>query len=76
MAQILNNNSLLSIKGNDADDSAINVDSEGFTTIKKLVILDSKDGSKWDLLVYDGQLIIEPHDFDSKRDFRIKKVLD
>lgn len=69
MAQILNNNSLISknsIKG--SNDTAI--------TIEKLVILDSKDGSKWDLFVYDGQLMIEPHDFDSKRDFRIKKVLD
>jgi hypothetical protein len=74
MAQITN--SLFSIQGTNLDETAINVDSEGFTTIKKLVILDSKDGSKWDLFVYDGQLIIEPHDFDSKRDFRIKKVLD
>ena len=71
-------NSLFSIKSNSnsIDDTAINVDNEGFTTIKKLVILDSKDNSKWDLFVYDGELMIEPHDFDSKRDFKIKKVLD
>ena len=72
--QIVNN--LFSVQGSNVDDTAINVDINGFTTIKKLVILDSKDGSKWDLFVYDGQLMIEPHDFDSKRDFRIKKVLD
>lgn len=73
MAQIINNNRF-SIQGNNTSD-AINVDSNDSTTIDKLVILDSKDGSKWDLFVYDGQLMMEPHDFESKRDFKIKKVL-
>lgn len=75
MSQILNNNSLFSMQRSNTN-TPINVDSDGFTTIDKLVILDSKDGSKWDLFVYDGQLMIEPHDFESKRDFKIKKVLD
>lgn len=76
MNQMMNSLFSIKTKSNSIDDTAINVDNEGFTTIKKLVILDSKDNSKWDLFVYDGELMIEPHDFDSKRDFKIKKVLD
>lgn len=54
---------------------AINVDSDGFTIISKLILIDSKDGSKWDVSVHGGELLIEPHGKSEKRDFRINKII-
>ena len=43
--------------------------------IDKLVLVDQKDGKKWDFSIYDGQLLIEPHGKSEKREFRINKVI-
>ena len=51
------------------------VDSEGYVVIDKLVLVDKKDGSKWDVSIYDGELIYEPHGLENKRDFRINKII-
>jgi hypothetical protein len=54
---------------------AINVDTDGFTTISKLILIDSKDGSKWDISINGGELLVEPHGKSEKRDFRINKII-
>lgn len=73
MSQI---NNIFTVQGNNPNDTAISVDIDGFTIIKKLILLDSKDGSKWDLFIHDGELMIEPHEMELKRDYKIKKILD
>lgn len=55
--------------------SAITVDDGGYVIIDKLVLVDKKDGSKWDVSIYDGELIYEPHGLENKRDFRINKII-
>ena len=63
------------VVSNSVGESAINVDSEGYVVIDKLVLVDKKDGSKWDVSIYDGELIYEPHGLENKRDFRINKII-
>lgn len=55
--------------------SAITVDNDGCVVVDKLVLVDKKDGSKWDVSIYDGELIYEPHGLENKRDFRINKII-
>ena len=55
--------------------SAITVDNDGCVVVDKLVLVDKKDGSKWDVFIYDGELICEPHGLENKRDFRINKII-
>lgn len=63
------------VVNNSAGESAINVDNEGYVVIDKLVLVDKKDGSKWDVSIHDGELIYEPHGLENKRDFRINKII-
>jgi hypothetical protein len=63
------------VVSNSVGESAISVNSEGYVVIDKLVLVDKKDGSKWDISIYDGELIYEPHGLENKRDFRINKVI-
>lgn len=72
MAQQINNTFQVT---SGSSKSAIEVDSDGYTVIDKLVLVDQKDGKKWDFSIYDGQLLIEPHGKLEKRDFRIGKVI-
>lgn len=46
------------------------------TIIRDLVLLDEKTGKKYDIKIYDGKLVVEPHDLDEKRNFKIKSILD
>ena len=55
--------------------TAINVDSDGCTVISKLVLLDEKTGNKWQIKIYDGELITEPLELEDKRDYKINKIL-
>ena len=45
---------------NTSGSAAINVDSDGQTVISKLVLLDDKTGSKWQIKISDGELTTEP----------------
>lgn len=79
-SSIISNYNNTTISSNRFDNLNINYDlvvsDTGHTTIKKLVLVDSLDGSKWDVMVYDGKLMIEPHgDLSDKRNYRINKVL-
>ncbi len=55
--------------------SAIEVDPEGYTVIKNLVLLDEKTGNKWSLKVSDGQLVVEPWELEDKREVKLKNLL-
>lgn len=64
------------VKANANDnDNAITVNDEGYVFVDKLSILDKKTGKYWDLSVEDGQILLEPHGLEDKRDFRINKVI-
>ena len=54
---------------------AINVDSDGNTVITKLVLLDEKTGSKWQIKISDGELIAEPLELEDKRELKLNKIL-
>jgi hypothetical protein len=54
---------------------ALTVDSDGNTVINKLVLLDDKTGSKWQIKVSDGELIAEPLELEDKREHKIRKLL-
>jgi hypothetical protein len=60
---------------NTSSSTAINVDSDGVTVISKLVLLDEKTGSKWQIKISDGELMVEPLELEDKRDWKIKKIL-
>ena len=71
---IYSNTSVFNIN-NTSSSTAINVDSDGVTVISKLVLLDEKTGSKWQIKISDGELIAEPLELEDKRDWKIKKIL-
>ena len=43
--------------------------------IDKLVLIDKKDGTYWDISIDGGQLLVEPHGVSEKREFRINKII-
>ena len=55
--------------------TAINVDSDGHTVITKLVILDEKTGSKWQIKILGGELTAEPLELEDKREYKLNKIL-
>ncbi len=55
--------------------SAIEIDPDGYTVIKNLVLLDEKNGNKWSLKISDGQLIVEPWELEDKREVKLKNLL-
>ncbi len=55
--------------------SAIEIDPDGYTVIKNLVLLDEKTGNKWSLKVSDGQLVVEPWELEDKREVKLKNLL-
>jgi hypothetical protein len=60
---------------NPSGSQAINVDSDGHTVITKLVILDEKTGSKWQIKISDGELTTEPLELEDKREYKLNKIL-
>lgn len=58
-----------------SNSTAINVDSDGYTVVSKLVLLDEKSGNKWQIKISDGELIAEPLELEDKREYRINKIL-
>ena len=60
---------------NPSGSQAINVDSDGHTVITKLVILDEKTGSKWQIKISDGELTAEPLELEDKREYKLNKIL-
>ncbi len=54
---------------------AINVNSDGHTVISKLVILDEKTGSKWQIKISDGELTAEPLELEDMREYKLNKIL-
>ncbi len=54
--------------------SAIEVDPDGNTLIKNLVLLDEKTGNKWSIKVSDGELLIEPWELEDKRQIKLKNL--
>ena len=60
---------------NPSGSSAINVDSDGQTVISKLVLLDEKTGSKWQIKISDGELTAEPLELEDKREYKLNKIL-
>jgi hypothetical protein len=65
----------LVINGGSNNNESVVVDSDGFTHISKLVLIDSKDGTKWDFSIHVGEVLVEPHGKSEKREFRIDKVI-
>jgi len=55
--------------------NSLHIDSDGNTVVNKLVLLDEKTGSKWQIKISDGELIAEPLELEDKRDWKIKMVL-
>jgi hypothetical protein len=55
--------------------SAIEVDPDGNTVIKNLVLLDEKTGNKWSIKVSGGELVIEPWELEDKREIKLKNLL-
>lgn len=72
MAKQINNTFQVTSSSNE---NAIVVDPDGYTTIDKLVLVDQKDGTKWDFSIYDGEVLVEPHGKSEKREYRINKVI-
>lgn len=60
---------------NPSGSQAINVDADGCTVISKLVLLDEKTGSKWQIKIWDGELIAEPLELEDKREYKLNKIL-
>ena len=60
---------------NPSGSQAINVDSGGHTVISKLVLLDEKTGSKWQIKISDGELTAEPLELEDKREYKLNKIL-
>lgn len=60
---------------NPSGSQAINVDSDGHTVITKLVILDEKTGSKWQIKILGGELTAEPLELEDKREYKLNKIL-
>ena len=50
-------------------------DSDGHTVITKLVILDEKTGSKWQIKISDGELTAEPLELEDMREYKLNKIL-
>jgi len=55
--------------------SAIEVDPDGNTLIKNLVLLDEKTGNKWSIKISDGELVAEPLELEDKREIKLKNLL-
>ena len=72
MAKLSNNTFQVT---NPSGSQAINVDSDGHTVISKLVILDEKTGSKWQIKISDGELTAEPLELEDKREYKLNKIL-
>ena len=58
-----------------SNSTAINVDSDGYTVVSKLVLLDEKTGNKWQIKISDGELVTEPLELEDKREYKINKIL-
>ena len=58
-----------------SNSTAINVDSDGYTVVSKLVLLDEKTGNKWQIKISDGELIAEPLELEDKREYKLNKIL-
>lgn len=58
------------------NENCIEVDSDGRTIVKQLVLLDEKTGNKWEIKISDGTLIAEPLELEDKRNQKINKLLD
>jgi hypothetical protein len=54
---------------------AIEVDPDGNTVLKNLVLLDEKTGNKWSIKINDGELVVEPWELEDKREIKLKKLL-
>ena len=72
MARAINNTFQIT---NPGGKNAINVDSDGSTVISKLVLLDEKTGSKWQIKILGGELTAEPLELEDKREYKLNKIL-
>ena len=61
------------VSGSDGDGFTLN--DEGYMFVDKLVLIDSKDGTHWDISINGGELLIEPHGKSEKREYRINKII-
>ena len=57
------------------DESAITVQHDGVTVIRRLAILDDKTGNRWQIKVSDGQIILEPLELEDKRQLKLNEML-
>jgi len=73
MAALVNNTFQVNVP---SGTTSLTIDPDGNTVINKLVLLDEKNGKKWQIKISDGELLVEPLELEDKRDFKIKKVLD
>ena len=55
--------------------NSLHIDSDGNTVVNKLVLLDEKTGSKWQIKISDGELIAEPLELEDKREYKLNKIL-
>jgi hypothetical protein len=74
MAMMSSNNNVFNVKCSSGN-SAIEVDPDGNTVIKNLVLLDEKTGNKWSIKISDGELLAEPLELEDKREYKLKNLL-
>jgi hypothetical protein len=74
MARMSSYNNIFNVNS-PSGNSVIEVDPDGNTVIKNLVLLDEKTGNKWSIKVSDGELLIEPWELEDKRQIKLKNLL-
>lgn len=69
------NNSVINLNGQTTEPYEITADIDGVARMDRLVLVDQKTGFEWELLIHDGNMVIEPYELIEKRDFRIEKII-
>ncbi len=74
MARMSSYNNIFNVNS-PSGNSVIEVDPDGNTIIRNLVLLDEKTGNKWSIKINDGELVVEPCELEDKREIKLKKLL-
>ncbi len=74
MAKMSSYNNVFNVNS-PSGNSVIEVDPDGNTIIRNLVLLDEKTGNKWSIKISDGELVAEPLELEDKREYKLKKIL-
>lgn len=68
-------NIIFNVNATNVSPNALEIDSDGNTLIRKLIMLDDETGRKWQIRISDGVLIVEPLELEDIREHRINKIL-